>query len=263
MDWYIVVKTINGHGYYYKQKTWREGNRVRTKSVYLCPVYKGRPSIGGWSSGHPDLDGAVTLPIPFGQPVREPAFIDVNGALNALTGKPALSWDHAWSSHRLKREGNLVQHDASIDAALQKLQVTWSSRDSGCWYSPSKDTVNIPKDYRFRGTSQQTATQAYYIVVFHEVAHWTKKRVDRERFSGVGVGFRGEYAAEELVAELSALTLMRCFGMDVGDEARHAHYFQYWRDQLPGSERDAAVEYAKEEAARAVKYILEHGKVQL
>ena len=38
MDWYVVVKTINGHPYRYRQKTWREGGRVRTKSVYVGPA---------------------------------------------------------------------------------------------------------------------------------------------------------------------------------------------------------------------------------
>jgi hypothetical protein len=38
METYTVIKTINGRRYRYSQKTWREGGRVRTKSVYLGPV---------------------------------------------------------------------------------------------------------------------------------------------------------------------------------------------------------------------------------
>ncbi len=37
MEWYVVVKTINGKRYRYRQKTWREGKRVRTRSEYLGP----------------------------------------------------------------------------------------------------------------------------------------------------------------------------------------------------------------------------------
>lgn len=40
MDWYIVVKTINGRRYRYRQKTWREGGRVRTRSEYIGPADK-------------------------------------------------------------------------------------------------------------------------------------------------------------------------------------------------------------------------------
>ena len=35
MGWYIVVKTIKGHRYRYRQRTWREGGRVRTESQYV------------------------------------------------------------------------------------------------------------------------------------------------------------------------------------------------------------------------------------
>jgi hypothetical protein len=38
MDWYIVIKTIKGRRYRYRQKTWREGRHVRTRSEYLGPA---------------------------------------------------------------------------------------------------------------------------------------------------------------------------------------------------------------------------------
>ena len=38
MESYTVIKTINGRRYRYSQRTWREGGRVRTKSVYLGPA---------------------------------------------------------------------------------------------------------------------------------------------------------------------------------------------------------------------------------
>lgn len=38
MGWYVVIKTINGHRYFYKQRTWREGKHVRTENVYLGPT---------------------------------------------------------------------------------------------------------------------------------------------------------------------------------------------------------------------------------
>lgn len=41
-DWYFVVKTIKGRRYRYRQRTWREGDRVRTQSQYLGPVDGGR-----------------------------------------------------------------------------------------------------------------------------------------------------------------------------------------------------------------------------
>ena len=37
MDWYFVSKTINGHRYRYRQKTRRQGKRIRTESEYISP----------------------------------------------------------------------------------------------------------------------------------------------------------------------------------------------------------------------------------
>lgn len=37
-NWYVVIKTINGCRYRYRQKTWREGAKVRTRSEYLGPA---------------------------------------------------------------------------------------------------------------------------------------------------------------------------------------------------------------------------------
>ncbi|MGD0639235.1 MAG: hypothetical protein ABSC22_00685 [Roseiarcus sp.] len=41
MSWYIVIKTIKGRRYRYRQRTWREGGRMRTKSEYIGPVGEG------------------------------------------------------------------------------------------------------------------------------------------------------------------------------------------------------------------------------
>ena len=38
MSSYVVIKTINGRQYRYRQETWREGGRMRTRSKYLGAV---------------------------------------------------------------------------------------------------------------------------------------------------------------------------------------------------------------------------------
>jgi hypothetical protein len=40
MDWYRVIKKINGHRYYYWQKTYRAGKQVKTLNKYIGPVDK-------------------------------------------------------------------------------------------------------------------------------------------------------------------------------------------------------------------------------
>ena len=38
MEWYRVVKTINGRKYIYEQKTYRQGKQVRTLNRYIGPA---------------------------------------------------------------------------------------------------------------------------------------------------------------------------------------------------------------------------------
>ena len=59
MDWYIVIKTIKGRRYRYRQKTWRENGRVRTRSEYIGPAA--------------DLGGTPTHPEAETTPVKEAA----------------------------------------------------------------------------------------------------------------------------------------------------------------------------------------------
>ena len=59
MNWYTVIKTIKGQPYRYLQRTWREGKRVRTKSVYV-----GRADGGGRVRvKSEDAEGVQTLEI--------------------------------------------------------------------------------------------------------------------------------------------------------------------------------------------------------
>jgi hypothetical protein len=37
-DWYPTIKTIKGRHYLYRQRTWRDGGRVRTQSQYVGPI---------------------------------------------------------------------------------------------------------------------------------------------------------------------------------------------------------------------------------
>ena len=48
---YVVVKNINGRQYRYEQETYREGDKVRTRSTYIGPVDGGRRKKGAdWLS---------------------------------------------------------------------------------------------------------------------------------------------------------------------------------------------------------------------
>ena len=51
---YIVIKSIKGRQYRYQQRTYREGGRVKTESIYLGPV-AGSPRRKGILAGIGDL----------------------------------------------------------------------------------------------------------------------------------------------------------------------------------------------------------------
>jgi Zincin-like metallopeptidase len=248
MDWYFVVKTINGHRYRYRQKTWREGKRVRTRSEYIGPA--------GNTSQPRDLSGAVTLTLPFPDPSRtrarefDPAVTE--RSLHALIDNDASheKWEHAWSATR--RGKNLVQQDPRIKQLLAVLDVKVTDETRGAFYSPLHDVVNIPPAKCFKDKVDQTATQAYHVVLFHELVHWTL---------AAGRTGRGhtDYAKEELVAELGAIMLMNHFELEIGNIGRHAKYFQIWLSRT--DDESEALRHAKKEAERAVQFVLKHGTI--
>jgi antirestriction protein ArdC len=92
--------------------------------------------------------------------------------------------------------------------------------DRAC-YSPMTDTIHVPTLGQFEDAA------AYYATPAHEHAHWTghKDRLNRD-LSG---RFGGEsYAAEELVAELTAAFLCSTLGLSPVPRPDHAAYLKNW-----------------------------------
>jgi Zincin-like metallopeptidase len=249
MDWYVVIKTINGRRYRYRQKTWRENGRIRTRSEYIGPA-DGPVN----SPKHPDLSGATTLSIQFSPRIPKFNKAIVDEALRTLMDPdaPPVFWRASWDSNR---SGTiLVQRQAHIEDTLQRLGVKRTFETRGAYYNPLNDVVNIPPMEKFIDEPFENATQAYYSALLHELVHWTKgaHREGRLR-NGSALG----YAKEELVAELGALILMKHFGLTTGDLRMHTKYFQGWLRRA-GSEK-MALKHAKLHATRAVRFILERG----
>lgn len=213
MDWYLVIKTINGRPYRYRQKTWREGKRVRTRSEYLGPA--------GEDVARPrDLSGAVTLPLPFG--VWDLA--DLKTLIDDLSsGQAVHTWQQPWVEGG-EDTWNIVEPSEAIDQLVAALGPTFQSFSKGAYYNPVSDIVNVPKPSCFIDTAGERATEGYYITLLHELAHWTgaKSRLDRN----IGHRTRIRYAREELVAEATAVYLMRHFRMAPGELRRQRKYFQ-------------------------------------
>jgi antirestriction protein ArdC len=116
---------------------------------------------------------------------------------------------------------NPDERDATIDEFIAATGADFRADVGGdrAYYSPGHDFVAMPAFAAFKSAA------TYYGTAFHELGHWTgaAKRLNRE--FGKRFGDRA-YAAEELVAELTAAFLCAEFSID--GELRHAGYIQIW-----------------------------------
>jgi antirestriction protein ArdC len=92
--------------------------------------------------------------------------------------------------------------------------------DRAC-YSPTTDTIHVPTLEQFQDAA------AYYATLAHEHAHWTghKDRLNRDLSGRFG---SESYAAEELVAELTATFLCSTLGLSPTPRPDHAAYLSSW-----------------------------------
>lgn len=94
------------------------------------------------------------------------------------------------------------------------------------YYSPSTDHINMPHLQAFKDT------EAYYMTMFHEIAHSTgiKKRLNRDMSGMFG---NDKYAKEELVAELSSVLVGASFNILNDEIIKNATaYLQSWTKRM-------------------------------
>ena len=137
--------------------------------------------------------------------------------------------------------------DRRDDIAEEFLRSTGADIREGqgeAYYVPSRDFISMPAFEAFRGADH------FYGTVFHELSHWCghNSRLDRDLKNRFG---SRNYAAEELIAELSAAFLCAEFGFD-GD-LRHAGYIATWIDLLRADKR--AFFTACSQASKAAEYL--------
>jgi hypothetical protein len=261
MGWYRVVKTIKGHRYIYEQRTWREGKHVRTESRYIGPA--DGPALSGAGEPRrrrPRNPPEVNTTAPSERPAPTEQVLSptiVEEAFETLlmpptAGRAAWSWIRPWA---VGREGeNLVRTVEAIEHVIEQLGPTLTHDEKQAFYRGRDDLVNIPPKQSFIEFPGETATQTYYATLLHELGHWTGHRRRLNRHSIIDTLFEEYYALEELVAEATAMILLRHFDLWPEDTYRHAFYFQHYLNSIDN--RDNAIAYAKEEAELAAKFIL-------
>lgn len=131
-----------------------------------------------------------------------------------------------------------------LDAAIANTGATITHGHNGAFYASSIDSIGLPNFELFRDASN------YYATAFHELAHWSGHESRLARKLGNRFGSEA-YAAEELIAELSAAFL--CADRGVIGELRHAAYLDSWLKVLRGDKR--AIFTAASKAQQAADFL--------
>ena len=127
---------------------------------------------------------------------------------------------------------------------------SWSK--DNCAYDPNNDTVLIAES--------KDSPALSYSRLFHEMAHSTGTRLGRSMKISKkdNPAFSRQYAIEELIAELTSVTLMASVGLLDGEiEERSREYLQSWLYGLCFSSGDPSdVHVAFEKSQVAAEFIL-------
>jgi antirestriction protein ArdC len=120
------------------------------------------------------------------------------------------------------------------------------------YYRPGTDHIQMPDEGRFCGTATSDRHQAYMSTLAHELSHWAgaPHRLNREFGKRFG---DSAYAAEELVAELTAAFI--CADLGIANEPRpdHAQYIAQWLRLLKTDSK--AIFTAAAKASQAAAYL--------
>ena len=123
-------------------------------------------------------------------------------------------------------------------------------KNSGAWYKPLIDTVNVPDKKYFHDIHE------YYSAMFHELVHSTghEKRLNRKGITNLSPFGSKQYSREELVAEIGASMLCAMAGIENHTIDNSAAYIQGWLKALENDH--TLVVKASQQAQKACDYIL-------
>lgn len=124
---------------------------------------------------------------------------------------------------------------AALDSMIQQqgwlCHIQADKRESGAYYSPSRDVVVLPMKAQFNTGSTPDEIyrdgMEFYSTMLHEMTHstMTPERLNREMGGKFG---DPKYAKEELVAELTAAMISHSMGFDSKITDNSAAYLDSW-----------------------------------
>ena len=112
------------------------------------------------------------------------------------------------------------------------------------FYSASEDAIQLPHRYQF------DTPEDFYETAFHELCHWSERRVGFDRSKP-----ENSYALGELVAEIGSCFLMGELGLPTTQNLdNHAAYLRHWLDGM--NEDPKFIFRASAQASKAVDFLL-------
>lgn len=132
---------------------------------------------------------------------------------------------------------------------FRKSGVSIIEKGQNAFFRPSTDEVWLPERYLFPDAAN------FYATGLHELVHWSggKGRLNREMKGKFG---SGDYAFEELIAELGSAFLMADLGI-VG-EVQHESYIASWLKALKNDKR--YIFKASSAASKAYHYLMDKSR---
>ncbi len=137
---------------------------------------------------------------------------------------------------------------------MEEIPTILHQEEFEAFYNPIKDQINMPKLELFENSN------AFYLVLFHELIHWTG-HLHRLCRLGIITPHPGRqiYAEEELIAEFGASMLATIVGIEqIGQVENSAAYIQSWLKCLKADKK--LIFRLAPQIHRAVDYII--GKPQ-
>lgn len=164
----------------------------------------------------------------------------------------ALEAKHAPKTDAIGLVFNPIEKCESLVTSMPNCPTIDNLGGNSAFYSPSRDSVSMPKKEQFLSESE------YYITLFHELGHSTGHFTRLDRFKKnkeeFNMNHNKDYSFEELVAEMTACFLgNECGIMDKAIMDNSAAYLKAWVKKLQFNP-DWIVK-ASGQATKAMEYI--------
>ena len=130
------------------------------------------------------------------------------------------------------------------------------AQQNGAFYSPLYDRITLPLKNQFSDSAE------YYSTLFHELAHSSghQSRLNRFSVDSVWQESKDDYSKEELVAEITAATILATIGIETSSSFKNsAAYIQSWISALRNDK--SLIISAAGKAEKAVVLIMHQDQV--